>query len=67
MNTYMVKKINLTNVKTADDYFKAMSNAVVKYCVGLREVEDYCGGKLRREYNGYSGINGNTEYIATRV
>lgn len=67
MATYRVQKINLSFVKTIDEYNHALNEAEIKYCNGLKEVEEYCGGKLHKQRNGYSGIKGNIEYIAEKI
>ena len=66
MNTYAVKKINLNNIKGGNDYFTEVQKATIKYCNGLQEVWEYCGGRLHRERAGYSGIINNIEYVAVR-
>lgn len=67
MNTYRVKKINLTSVKTPDEYWEAVQKATVHYCHGLKELQAFCGGRLHRQRNGYAGANGQIEYVAERV
>jgi hypothetical protein len=67
MVQYAVKKINLEKVKNVDDYWNQVNNATIKYCNGMEELKQYCGGKLHRQRHGYSGINGNIEYIAERI
>lgn len=66
MTQYRVKKINLDKVNNLDEYWNAVKNASVKYCNGIKELREYCGGKLHRQRNGYSGINGNIEYVAEK-
>ena len=66
MYTYKVKKINLSKVNNLDEYWDAVNKAQIKYCKGLKEVREYCGGKLHRERCGYAGIIGNIEYVAIR-
>ena len=66
MNTYAVKKINLSKINNLDEYWNAVNRAQIKYCKGLKEVKEYCGGKLHRERCGYAGIIGNIEYVAIR-
>ena len=66
MNTYAVKKINLSKVNNLNEYWDAVNKAQIKYCKGLKEVEEYCGGKLHRGRCGYSGTIGNIEYVAIR-
>lgn len=66
MTQYRVKRINLTKVKNVDDYWNEVKNATIKYCNGVEELREYCGGKLHRQRNGYSGINGNIEYVAEK-
>lgn len=67
MAQYIVKKIDLSNVKTVDEYQNAVKKATIQYCNNLKEVETYCGGKLHRQRAGYSGMCGNVEYIATKI
>ena len=66
MIQYRVKKINLDKVNNLDDYLDAASKASVKYCNGIKELREYCGGNLHRQRNGYSGINGNIEYVVEK-
>ena len=66
MTQYRVKKINLDKVNNLDEYWDAVNKASVKYCNGIKELREYCGGSLHRQRNGYSGINGNIEYVAER-
>lgn len=63
-NTYKVTRVDLTNIHTIEDYWKAQKVAPVKYCKGLAELDEYVGGRLRRERRGYAGIIGNVEYVA---
>lgn len=67
MVQYAVKKINLEKVKNINDYWNEVQRASIKYCKGMEELRRYCGGKLHRQRHGYSGINGNIEYVAERV
>lgn len=67
MVQYRVKKIDISKVKDADDYWNAFKNTTIHYCNGIKELTEYCGGKLHRQRNGYSGINGNIEYVAERI
>ena len=67
MNTYRVKKIDLSTVNNVVDYWEAVHRASVHYCTGLAEVRAYCGGSLHRERAGYAGINGSIEYVAERI
>ena len=67
MTTYRVKKINLDTAKTIEDYWKAVNAASIHYCNGLKELREFCGGRLHRGRKGYSGINGNIEYVAERI
>ena len=66
MTQYRVKKINLDKVNNLDEYLDAVKKASVKYCNGIKELRKYCGGNPHRQRNGYSGINGNIEYIAEK-
>lgn len=67
MIQYAVKKINLDKVKNINDYWNEVQKASIKYCNGMEELKQYCGGKLHRQRHGYSGINGNIEYVAERI
>ena len=67
MNTYRVKKINLSKVANTTDYWEAVKEAHIHYCHGINELRAYCGGKLHRERCGYAGINGDIEYVAERI
>lgn len=67
MTQYRVKKINLDKVNNLDEYWNAVKNASIKYCNGIKELREYCGGSLHRQRNGYSGINGNIEYVAEKI
>lgn len=68
-NKYMVKKINLNHVKNVTEYWEAVNKATPVFCDGLEAVREYCEGRLHYNRNGkgYSGINGNIEYVAMRV
>ena len=66
MTKYMVRKIDLNKVKTHEEYWEEMKKSEIKYCDGLDEVTQYCGGKLKRERCGYSGIINNIQYVAER-
>ena len=67
MTEYRVKRINLNGIKNIDDYNKAVFYAPIDYVKGLKALSEYCGGKLHRNRCGYSGINGDIEYVAERV
>lgn len=65
---YMVKKIDCSTCETPDDYFKLVKKTNYVFCNGLDDLRMYCGGKLHRQRGGgYSGMNGNIEYVAIRV
>lgn len=66
MVQYRVKRINISKIKDINDYWNAVKNATIHYCNGIEELREYCGGKLHRQRNGYSGINGNIEYVAEK-
>ena len=66
--TYEVKRITLKPNMTRDEYWDEVKKATIKYCNGIDELRDYCGGKLHRQRcGGYNGINGNVEYVAMRI
>lgn len=67
MALYAVKKVDLSSCNGVDEYIKAVSNAPVKYCYGLKEVFDYCGAKLHKGRAGYSGFFNNVEYTAVKI
>ena len=66
MQEYRVKKIDISKVNSVDDYWCAVKNARVYYCKGIKELRKYCGGHLHYVRCGYSGINGNIEYVAEK-
>lgn len=66
MTQYRVKKINLSNVNNTDEYWDAVKKANIHYCNGIKELKEYCGGKLHKQRNGYAGINENIEYVAEK-
>ena len=67
MTEYRVKKINLKNVNTLDEYWQAVNSAPVHYCKGIEELRAYCGGYLHRHRAGYAANYGDVEYIAEKV
>lgn len=67
MALYQVKKINLDCVHTVDEYQHAVNEAEIQYCNSLKEVEQFCGGKLVKQYAGYSGTKHGFEYVAIKV
>ena len=67
MVQYRVKRVNISKIKDINDYWNAVKNATIYYCNGIEELREYCGGKLHRQRNGYSGINGNIEYVAEKI
>lgn len=67
MAQYKVKRINISKIKNVDEYWEAVNKATIHYCNGLKELREYCGGKLHRQRNGYTGTNGNIEYIAEKI
>ena len=66
MTEYRVKKINLNKIGSTEDYLNAVKNASIHYCNGLSELKEYCGSSLHRQRNGYSGYNGDIEYVAEK-
>ena len=66
MTKYMVKKINTSNVTDVKEYWEAVKQATIHYCNGLSELKEYCGGSLHRQRNGYSGTDGDIEYVAEK-
>lgn len=67
--TYSVKVIDIKGCTCVDDYWKRVEQAEEQRCTGLTELAQLVGGKLHRVWRtgGYTGINGNTFYIATRI
>ena len=66
MNKYVVKRIDLSKVNTTEEYWDAVKRGQVHYCNGLKEVWEFCGGRLHRERHGYAGRIGNIEYVAVK-
>lgn len=67
MNVYVVRKIELPNRRLSFvEYLEAYNKAERVYCKGMKEVEEFVGGKLHRCRAGYEGIIGNTEYVAEK-
>ena len=67
MALYAVRKVDMSNCKGVDEYIKAVNDAPVKHCYGLKEVFAYCGAKLHKGRSGYSGFFNNIEYTAVRI
>ena len=67
MTQYRVKKIDISKVRNTNDYWDAVNKATIHYCNGLKELKEYCGGRLYRQRNGYAGAIGNIEYVAERI
>ena len=70
MNKYKVRKIDLTNVRSFDDYMDVTRNATIRYCNGMRELKEYCGVRLYHQINNiYTGTSRdyNIEYIVEKV
>lgn len=67
---YIVTRVDMrtiNNAKNITEYQKAVFSATKVYCDSLTDVWEFCGGKLHRERCGYAGINGNFEFLATRI
>lgn len=60
---YCVKRVVINNDNDNDNYYywNKVKNATIIFCNGIKELREYCGGKLHRENNiygtVYSGIN----------
>lgn len=67
MICYAVKRINLKHVNNVAEYWEAVKKVPVHYCNGIIELKEYCGGILHRERSGYTGICGDTMYVAEKV
>ncbi len=67
MSIYEVKKIDISGIKTVDDYTAALNSATPVRLSGLKAVQDFCGVMLRRERAGYSASSGKYEFVITRV
>lgn len=73
MNTYAAKRITVKPGMTQKEYFTAMGQANIRYCHGIKELREFCGGKLRT--NGktiygktrYAGRNGDIHYAAWKL
>lgn len=67
MNKYALKVIYTGNIRSIEEYQKAIEDARTIYFDGLRSVFDYCGGKLFRQRHGWSGMRGNIEYLCVKA
>lgn len=67
MAKYFVRKIDTRNFKTLDDYWNCIENSVERYFNSMKEVQEYCGGKLHKERAGWCGFDGTYDYICTKV
>lgn len=69
MTKYRVKRVNLNT----GNYWKAVENAPIEYCDGIRKLRFLIGGGLHRMNNlsgnrcVYHGIINNIEYFAERI
>ena len=67
MSIYEVKKIDMSDIKTVDDYTAALNSTTPVRLSGLKTVQDFCGVMLRRERAGYSASSGNFEFVISRA
>lgn len=66
-NTYALKVIYTKDIHNIADYQKAINEARTLYFEGLKSVFDYCGGKLFKQRNGWSGKRGDIEYLCVKA
>lgn len=67
MTTYALYVIDHSTPIPLDEYNAKLTGKPDQYFDKLRDVFAFCGGKLRRGRLGYSGLKGNTEYIAFKI
>lgn len=66
-NTYALKVVYTDNIHNVGDYQRAIERAQTYYFEGLKEVFDFCGGRLFRQRYGWSGTRGCIEYLCVKV
>ena len=68
MNTYRVKRIHRNPNMSYSEYWNMVFNAPIHHCTGIKELREYCGGKLHysKQAGAYMGINNNIEYVAEK-
>ena len=75
MTEYRVKKIKLDSNDSNNNYkayWDKVNKAPIKYCKGIKELRNYCGGTLHRISNlgvgkvAYSCYVGDYEYYAEK-
>jgi hypothetical protein len=67
MTTYALYVIDHTTPISLDEYNTILTGKPHHYFDKLRDVFEFCGGKLRRGRLGYAGLKGNTEYVAFKI
>lgn len=68
MNRYNCKRIRLEHYITPEEYNKAVEQAEITVCNGIKEVAVFCGGKPIRYGTGlYGGTDGTFDYIIERI
>ena len=67
MTTYALYVIDHTTPMTVDEHNAKLREMPQHYFDRLKDVEAFCGGKLHRGISGYTGIQGNTEYVAIKI
>lgn len=70
MNTYKITRTDWAKVETGKpahimqrQYWQATTT---RYCNGLKEAREICGGGLHRYRHGWGGLSGSVEYVVTR-
>lgn len=67
MTAYALYTLDMSQIKTTEEYNAALRKPPTKYFDRLRELEEYCGGKLHPMNGAYHGSKGNTDFIAYKV
>lgn len=67
MTTYALYVIDHTKPIPLDEYNAILTGKPHHYFDKLHHVFEFCGGKLHRGRIGYSGLKGNTEYVAFKI
>lgn len=67
MTAYALYIIDLGKVTTPEEREAATRKIPNEYHSKLKDIEAHHGVTLRRERCGFSGIKGNTEYVAIKI
>ena len=67
MSKWALKIIPLNQLKTPEDYWKAMSDSYTLYFNTAKEAFSHLGFRLYRQRCGYAGHDKSHEYILGRI